>query len=128
MNPIHKRRCQMSFFTQYAKITGLLLMLELTTSAQTVTVFQENFEQPQNIQFNNLKITSDSPGEGRYSAHLSYPVKPKSEVALATGRKIIEVKPDTWYKMKVRHKFYKAFPVYAKLLQKYGFGHSYDTK
>ena len=104
MNPIHKRRCQMSFFTQYAKITGLLLMLELTTSAQTVTVFQENFEQPQNIQFNNLKITSDSPGEGRYSAHLSYPVKPKSEVALAAGRKIIEVKPDTWYKMKVRHK------------------------
>ena len=77
-------------------------MLAQTAFAQPI--FRENFENLKKIQFNNVKIISENPGEGKYSAHLDYPEKQTSDVALATDNKLIEVQPDTWYKMKVRHR------------------------
>ena len=83
-------------------MVGLFLLLVQAVFAQPI--FFENFENLKTNQFRTVNIVSENPGEGAYSAHLAYSEKQTSDVVEAIAPKVIEVQPDTWYKMKVRQK------------------------
>ena len=64
-------------------------------------LFHEDFEHIP-AKFPTLEISRDNPGNGLLSGHLTSPQGQQSDIALAGSAGLIEVEPDTWYRMKVR--------------------------
>ena len=64
-------------------------------------LFHEDFEHTP-AKFPTLEISRDNPGNGLLSGHLTCPQGQQSDIALAGSAGLIEVEPDTWYRMKVR--------------------------
>ena len=83
--------------TKFASI-AVLLMLTVAGWCHGQVIFRENFEHGTDT-FTGLKKDTVNPGEGKICALLQ-PVNPnKNEVADATGKVLIPVKPDTWYRI-----------------------------
>ena len=74
----------------------------LALSAAANPVFTENFEDPEKVAFSTFSITADNPASGEYCGHLGSPSSSKNDISLATGKNVIPVDPNQWYRMSVK--------------------------
>ena len=65
-------------------------------------VFTEDFEDPEKAAFSTFAISADDPASGEYCGLLNRPAGSKDDISLATGKKVIPVEPDQWYRMSVK--------------------------
>ena len=75
-------------------------LLALSVSADPV--FTEDFEDPEKTAFSAFAISADNAASGEYCGHLSRPSGSKDDISLATGKQVIPVEPDQWYRMSVK--------------------------
>jgi len=72
------------------------------TVLHAAPVFEEAFEDPAKIHFSDIKITADDPSSGEYCGLLEPKPGAKKDVIVASGKKVIPVEPDQWYRLSVR--------------------------
>ncbi len=80
----------------------LFLGVCFALSLNAAPVFVENFEDPDKDTFSAFSIDADYPASGEYCGHLSRPAGSKDDISLATGKKVIPVEPNQWYRMSVK--------------------------
>ncbi|MBO4648599.1 MAG: hypothetical protein J5806_10630, partial [Lentisphaeria bacterium] len=73
-----------------------------TLALSAKPVFSEDFEDPEKAGFSSFAIVADNPASGEYCGRLSRPAGSKDDISLATGKNVIPVEPNQWYRMSVK--------------------------
>lgn len=80
----------------------LVFLFFLAAALSAVPVYEENFENRENISVTDIQVKAENPASGKFCGHLDYAADAKTPIRLAYSSKVIPVEPGQWYRLSVK--------------------------